>query len=158
MDMHSMAAASRTLQRSSKPRRSLGFFSVDTSNCEDEHPFAYPRFRGLLSVRHFFEEKVLNRSTGELEAQVLAKSVATLSKARSVLESRPPIGLQVLFGVVLGGAVSFALASLAAPIAVKVVVVAALAGSIISIFWLISMHRRLEAALVLLHSLEQQRV
>lgn len=100
----------------------------------------------------------MNRTTREFEAQVLAKSAATVSKAHAVLESRLPIGLQVFFGVVLGGAMSFALASVAAPIAVKVVVVATLAGSIISIFGLISMHQRLEAALVLLHSLEQQRV
>ena len=99
----------------------------------------------------------MNRTTEELEAQVVARSSARVSKARSVLDSRPPIGLQILFGVVFGGAVSFALASLAAPIAVKVVVVAALAASIISIYGLICMRRRLEAALVLLHAIEQQR-
>ena len=100
----------------------------------------------------------MNRSIEELEAQALAKAAATVSKARSVLDSRPPIGLQILFGVVFGGAVSFALASLAAPMAVKAVVAAALAGSIIAVFGLISMHRRLEAALVLLHAIEQQHV
>ena len=106
----------------------------------------------------FFGEKILTGITEELEAQVLARSAARASKARSVLDSRPPIGLQVLFGVVFGGAVSFALASLAAPIAVKAVAAAALAGSIISVFGLISMHRRREAALVLLDSLERHRV